>query len=588
MSNRITKRSRNTYISAIAAIAARPAYCVTTTGYAVKYIAVRSLSNAGVDTAPGYPTIVKYHLDPFGRRVVDEILIPIRIANSPITVCYPAVPGVPGREAAVQTDGQVGWNAGGRSIEDMPTDFLASFNLPTAPGGAALCGIASSNAPVGSFESIEHGVYTAGGAIRIYESGNLSATLDGQSSDSPLITIQRVGEVITYSAGSSTYVSAKPSSGTKRLASALYAAGDYIENPTVITTASGSSFAPLSLGNDAASSYSPISMAGSAYGRSGTTAIPEIALDGIVSVFDMEMAGLDHAVFSDAGVLSASMTPTFRASEEFQAGIRFVIDDPHVDASDTSDLLSLDIFEGLITAGDPYFTPVLYATISESLSAVSFIEVIAGIDARLSEMLLLSSPVNANLILETILRANLTFSDNAYQARNDALYKTFSPVNGAMTTKAEAVQYVTNLSTGAVTRYTGYSFSAFCRVGQDLYATRPDGLYKIGASTDNSDLFSCLVDFAADELGTKQSKRLENIFFGISSDGRAYARLEDDFGRQFNYRLIQRDSSEARIDTAKGASSRFWKLRLEIEDATYADIDNIEWVQATGSRRTKR
>lgn len=586
MSNRITKRSRDTYTPAIPAVAARPAYCVTTTGYKVKYISTRSLVNAGVDLAPGYPTYVKYHLDPLGRKVVDDIQIPVMISNAPVTVCYPAVAAVAGREAGVSTDGQVGWNAGARSVADLPTDFEVSFNLPAIPSGAVLCGIAAPNVPIGSFESIEHGVYTAGGAIRIYESGALVTTLDALSTDNPQIIIRRVAGVITYTAGESSYVSGQMSAGTKKLTAALYAAGDYIDNPATTAVASGSSFAPLSLGNDAPSSYSTMLLGGSASGRS--VGIPEIAIDGIVTVFDMQMAALDHSVFSDPGVLAADMTPTFMISEEFQSGIRFIMDEPTVTSADTSEFLSLDILEGIIAASDSDFIPSLYATIEEKLSVGSFIELIVAIDARLDEVLMLSSPASANLILETVLRSGLTISDNAYQARNDAVEYVTDPVTGVTTAKSQAVQYVTNIATGAVTRYTGYGFGSFCRVGQDLYATRSDGLYKIGGSTDNGELLSCLIDFAANDLGGKQTKRLENIFFGISSDGRAYARLEDDFGRQFNYRLIQRDSSEARIETAKGASSRFWKLRLEIEEASFADIDNIEWVAATGTRRTKR
>lgn len=81
---------------------------------------------------------------------------------------------------------------------------------------------------------------------------------------------------------------------------------------------------------------------------------------------------------------------------------------------------------------------------------------------------------------------------------------------------------------------------------------------------------------------------METIFLGITTDGRTLAKLKDDAGREFHYRLIQRDSSEARINPGKGVSSRYWHLRLEIEDVSYAEIDNIEWVAATGTRRTKR
>jgi len=571
MSNRITKRTRNTYVAAVPAVTARPAYCVTTRGTKVVYRKVTSFKNTGVQQIPGYPIIAVTAKNALGVSVIEYLLVPYVIANAPITTCYPAVAAVAGSEAAVVTDGQVGWNSGGRGIAAIDADAILEFTLPANPSGAVLCGLAPASAVIGSFSDIEHGIYFAGGTLRIYERGVLRGSLGTVTAGNPSVRITRANGVVTYSDGTVTVTSANRSTGSKRLTSALYAAGDFTDDPVIEKLFTGSSFYPLLLGNEPPSSRENRLLGGFASGVMAADAVvPVIALDGVVTVSDMSMSAVDHGLYVDYGVLDFDMSPLVRASEEFQSGVSFVMDGPDVEAEDTTDFLSATIHEGLVIGASVVFAPVLYATITERLTIGSTIEVLIGMNARLVESLVLSSSARANFILHAVLRSGLIISDYSSQSRN------------------EAIQYATNIATGAVTRYSGFGFTNFCRVGQDLYGVRPDGLYKIDGSTDDGETLSALIDFAADDQGSPRTKRMENVFFGIATDGVAYARLTDDFGRDAKYRLIQRDSSEARINPAKGVSSRYWRLRLEIEDATYAELDNIEWVAATGARRTKR
>lgn len=571
MSNRLTKRSRSNYVAAVPAVAPRPAYCVTTTGDAIKYVKVTSLNNVGIQAAPGYSIIIEYHLDAKGNKITDDILVPTVVHNVPVTSCYPAQAGNAGREAATNTDGQLGWNSGARGNDAVTGDFDLSFTLPAVPSGAVICGLAPSSAAIGDFTAIEHGIYTAGSAIKFYERGVERFSFTATSRDQPVVMIRRIAGVVTALVGDQSYRSGTRSTGAKSITAALYAAGDYVDSPSVAKVFSGASSAPLSLGDEAPASRDSTLLLGFAAGRDATVGVPPvIGLDGVVTVFDLAMASIDRGLAHDVGVAAADVSPKFNISEEFVSGVRFEIDDPEVIAYDTTDFLEVLITEGLIPQSGVDFSPIVFATISESLTVGAVIDLFIGIDAKLFEVLALPTNASATMVIETVLRSGLSLSDFSSRARNEAL------------------QYATNIATGAVTRYSGFGFSSFCRVGTDLWATRTDGLYKIGGETDNGELLSYLIDFAADDQGTARTKRLENIFIGISTDGLVYARLKDDFGREQSYRLIQRDSSEARIETAKGASSRFWQLRLEGEGASYAEIDNIEWVAATGARRTKR
>lgn len=570
MSNRLTKRSRTSYVAAVPATPARPAYCVTTTGDSIEYIRVPSL-NSGIESAPGHAPIIKFHYNAKGEKVIDEVYIPVVVHNAKITTCYPAVQAVRGSEAKNNTDGQVGWSSGARSSNDVSGDFDVSFQLPAIPSGAVLCGLSETSAVVGQFSAIQHGVYTSGTALKFYEAGVEKHTFAASASSGPRIHIRRIAGVVESSVAGETYRSGTRSSGSKSIMAALYAAGDYVDNPQVVSAFAGSSSSPLALGAEGPRSKGSTLLSGFASGKDAAPAVePVVGIDGVVTVFDISMAAISSGLMHDQGVEAADLSPGVMSSEEFQTVVRFVMDDPTVSAYGSDQLLEVDIVEGLIPLSAYDFTPFIFATISESLQLGSVLEVVVAIDARLIEILALPTNASASMVLEAVLRSGLLVSDFSSQARNEAL------------------QYATNIATGAVTRYSGFGFNSFCRVGTDLWATKSDGLYKVAGETDNGELLSFLIDFAADDQGSQKTKRLENIFFGITTDGYTLARLTDDFGREQVYRLIQRDSSEARINTAKGASSRFWKLRLEGEAASYAEIDNIEWVAATGARRTKR
>lgn len=578
MSNRLTKRSKTTYIPAVPAQVATFGYCVTQPGFAVSYVDAKQLSTKGVngiDSASGYPVIVKTHVDAKGRTVFDQVLIPV-LVPSDVTTCFPAKRRVQGVEASVITDQLLGWNSGARSFAAPAGDFSFSFSFPQLPAGAVICGISTTNSQIGSFAAVEHGLYTSGVSIKFYESGVERHTFSSGPGSNPKLAIQRVGGVVTATVDGEAYVSGTRSTGTKSLTAALYASGDYVDNPVIGGASSGASRAPLSLGELAGrppeiTSRETTILLGSASGKDNASAtVPVISIDGVATAFDLAMSAVDHGVNNDIGVQLTDIPVGLNASEDDYTSVKLVLDDPMATGYDTDFLLEFTILEGLMPDSAIDYLPIIFATITETLSVGTVIDLVIAIDAKLFEILALPTAASANLVLETILSSGISISDYSSQARNEAL------------------QYATNIATGAVTRYSGFGFSSFCRVGTDLWATRPDGLYKVGGETDDGQLLSFLIDFAADDQGSPRTKRLENIFFGIATDGQTYARLTDDFGREQSYRLIQRDSSEARINTAKGSSSRYWQLRLEGVDASFAEIDNIEWVAATGARRTKR
>ena len=106
--------------------------------------------------------------------------------------------------------------------------------------------------------------------------------------------------------------------------------------------------------------------------------------------------------------------------------------------------------------------------------------------------------------------------------------------------------------------------------------------------TDDGQTIAALIDFGASDYGSAASKRISSIYAGINTDGAVYFRLTEAGGTERVYRAIEHTEEEARTRTAKGIASRHWRLRLELVDASFADLDNVEVEVGVGRRRVGR
>lgn len=227
-------------------------------------------------------------------------------------------------------------------------------------------------------------------------------------------------------------------------------------------------------------------------------------------------------------------------------------------------------FTNTLEFSDSYFyDPEVYAGLTEVLTFSSVIDGNTFIDAGLMEFLTALDGISPQMTVVTMLENLLTISDTA-SANSQQL-----------------LQYATNLVTGAVGRYNGFDFLGFCRVGMDTYGYKADGLYKVETGDDDGLPISALIDFAGEGLAGTQHSRVTALFFGLSTDGQVFARLTDDRDREVTYHVKRRDI-EYRTNPFQGISSRFWRLRLEIVDATDALLDNVEWVAGSTNRRTTK
>lgn len=584
MSNRLTKQSVSLYIPAVRAIIGHPAYCTTqkveelvwvdnTTAYTFAHTINASDT---INLGSGYTA------GDIGKTVYETIRVGQMYTTTKMvdkTVCYPAVASVAGRDASVSVDNQLGWNAGARSINAVSNDFKASFNVAAVPVGV-LCGVGSELATIGSFNEIEHAFYADEGRIRIYESGKPVYSTGISPASLPDLSITRTGETIRYQVnGETVYTSGKASRGNKVLLASLYCAGDLVDNPMLSKLYGLSSSENFDMGGQAGISSASVvqlsaaidtRMSGTAYlsnqAAPSEPPVIDVTALSVLIPFVMRAADTDVIVYEMAASLPLNM---IAAEDEYSSGRATIT----LEASGFElggNELEDTIYDGL-GLYQRYTAPALaFSLIREQLTIGSTFDVMLMIEGgSIFEGLIMREDFTVSLLLSQMLREGLTITDDARHTRQLAL------------------QYATNLATGAVTRYSGYDFKGFLQVDLDSYAYRPDGVYRLGGQTDNGEALQALIDFAADDFGSGATKRGESIYFGLTTDGQAVAKVTEDNGQQYVYR-IEGQSPTMRARLGRGLDSKLWRLRLEVSDATDLQLDSIEWLIAASSRRLTR
>lgn len=573
MVNRLTKKSVVTYTPAIQAVAPQPAYC--------RQFPVTTLQYRPVLTVPGVtvsPDGALYDLSEVSGTSHGWTFGEYVSVTTYRVECYPAVVGVQGRAASMTVDLLTGWNAGGTSIDEIEGDCACVFDFAKAPAGATLCGLASPGVQVGSFEGIEHGLYSDGSYIKAYESGALVYSFYSRGVDSPALQIRRAGGKVTYQVGPETYTSNRPSVGTKVLAGSLYVGGDYIENPVIGSVVAGQlGDGHLELGGTLlgqtgqfASASGRLRLNGHVFGKIANANVtpPVVSTSAINGV--VEFYGALQGRRVRAGDIGGKLRLGMMAASEPYASISGAIALTMGARSlgPERDLVALYGEVVGVSAGY-HFDPVLFATLRETLTLGATFDLMVVVSATVFDTLLAHDKASATMVLQALLRQGVAFSDNAAHARSQAL------------------QYATNLATGGVTRYDGFEFQGFAQVDLVSYAYKADGLYQLGGEDDDGQTLAALVDFAAEDFGTSAIKRLDTFYLGLATDGEVLLRLTDDEGREHVYQ-VEGDAPTMRAPVGRGLQSRLWHLRLQVGGAREVDLESIEWSAPVSTRRMTR
>ena len=144
-----------------------------------------------------------------------------------------------------------------------------------------------------------------------------------------------------------------------------------------------------------------------------------------------------------------------------------------------------------------------------------------------------------------------------------------------------AKAWVMNTETTAMGWYDNFSFeSVVSWQGREL-AVGPEGIYELTGDTDNGQFIDAFVESGFTDFGVAQTKRLDNMYFGYTSDGKVAVQTEvyESGSPPYTYLLEERDASaprNTRMTPGKGLWGRYWRLTItnvggsdfEVHDAT--------------------
>lgn len=612
--NRLRKEPVLAYTPEVPAVAAIPAYCNTFSvliGYNDS-----AASAAGGASSPGAHGSLETtpYLDAYGNV---GYIGPVggggsigggsgsRPIYQTVKTCYPAVIGKAPVPAKVDRFASIGWNSGARSAQPVPDGGYFQCRIPASPSGVVV-GLSD-----GAFN---HGYGHASHAVAFRKTGMVALRYGAELSASEplaagaLVRFERKGGAVNaFIDGALFHAFAVPLTGRVFADVTLYGMADYVDDPEIGGLPTGidgvspawtgligsmdycgiASTAPTpTISIYSRSLISIISKAPAAAGyvgagrycgisarapmpkltiRSGSPEADEIGILAYAPVPKVSIRSICGTLSSISG--EAPKAVGLLSSSQY-CGI-----DSAWRGAPTMTAWSPYLPRGIADGGDKVFAAdfarldsVVLFVVYDGLSVTDSMELVLLVSLEAYDYMGIGDRVTLGGIIQLLAMERVAINSNTSASRREAL------------------QYAVNVLTGALTTYQNFGFTQFARVNGETYAIRPDGLYCLRGDTDNGDTLRAAIDFGSSDFGAANGKRLSSVYAGVTTDGEVYVRVKPDDGDEHVYRAVG-EPPELRAKVAKGLKARHWRLRLELTDATYADLDNIEIELGVSQRR---
>lgn len=195
-----------------------------------------------------------------------------------------------------------------------------------------------------------------------------------------------------------------------------------------------------------------------------------------------------------------------------------------------------------------------------------------------SEAYLLLSTADGTSLVQMQTDAVLSISSSA-EATSDVWFK--DPTSKA---------WVMNTETTAMGWYDNFSFESIVSwKGREL-AVGPDGIHELAGDTDNGQKIDSLVESGFTDFGVAQTKRLDSMYFGYTSEGRISVTTEtyESGHPPSTYYLEQRDASaprNSRVTPGKGLWGRYWRMTVRNVDGADFEVHDATVDIAVSTRR---
>lgn len=152
------------------------------------------------------------------------------------------------------------------------------------------------------------------------------------------------------------------------------------------------------------------------------------------------------------------------------------------------------------------------------------------------------------------------------------------------------VAWVMNTETTAVSWYNNFDFESIAQPPGKVLAVGPDGLYELCGSTDSGEQIDAEVVSGFSDFGIAQTKRVDNLYFGYTSEGRISVTTEtyESGHPPFTYYLEQRAASaprNSRVTPGKGLWGRYWRMTIRNVDGADFEVHDAAVDIAVSTRK---
>lgn len=596
----------------------RPGYSYQNAGTVCAYgpdaAALAALGIKRVWVEPGLNELGQYDAGGWSFSLppgVTAASVPYRYACETVMRTYyvppqsyiPPTPPVPPTASQVVKEFHLGWNSRARSIRAFPGALRARFSVPSGVAGV-VAGLNTSYSQTG-YGDIRFAFYLNQGLARIVESGKAVATV-GLYTGETVFEVRRLRGKVTYFKDGVQVRETDNDSAPAHLDAALYSGGDSVTDPSIEGLAVGDGELQHLQGLGGVGTYAIssgvlqplVSLTASFSGSEGVLQ----PLQGLASDYAYGGGGGVLPLLTGLG-LGSGLTPSYAICDGVLAllsGAASGLTGGLVSSSAT-----LPALDGLASEGSYGESAGVFAPLTGWSRALSDAEktllTMFSRSAASSEVvpaagmvLVLKSNMTAASILTLDRAALLALMSAAtattpFTAAGQFALELLSSLQGGSIgalVGAPSDVWVMNAETGGFTRYEGFDFNSYAKIGANYYGCKSDGIYRLDGDTDAGEPIRSMVSFGKQDFGTSALKRITNAYVGTSGEGKLFLKIIAE-GEEYIYAARSYDEhlQVQRFDTGKGLRTNWLEFELYNADGEDFELASVEFAAVPLSRR---
>lgn len=247
------------------------------------------------------------------------------------------------------------------------------------------------------------------------------------------------------------------------------------------------------------------------------------------------------------------------------------------EAAKATSSVALGLLETAAEGANASSMVVLLRRVEESVvsNAEGTDEVVASSEPQ--AFLLLSSGEAASMVM--LQSSSQLLLESTAEVSSDVWYK-----------DPGRVAWLMNTETTAASWYDNFDFESIAQPPGKVLAVGPDGLYELAGATDSGEQIDAEVVSGFADFGAAQTKRVDNLYFGYTSEGRISVTTEtyESGHPPSTYFLEQRAANaprNSRVTPGKGLWGRYWRMTIRNVDGADFEVHDATVDIAVSSRR---